>query len=68
MQINIASYRRQLMLTAAVVSALGLVIATGGFPTVVRLGDAALEFYSRAISDWGQHLTERLDPTYPRCF
>jgi hypothetical protein len=68
MQIHIARYGRQLMFTAAIASALGLVILTDGFPTVVRLGDAALEFYSRAISDWGQHLTEKLDPTYPRCF
>jgi predicted DNA-binding transcriptional regulator AlpA len=56
------------MFSAVIVSTLGLVITTGGFPTVVRLGDAALEFYSRAISDWGQHLMEKLDPTYPRCF
>jgi hypothetical protein len=68
MQIRIARYGRHIMFSAVIASALGLVIATVGFPTVVRLGDAALEFYSRAISDWGQHLTEKLDPTYPRCF
>jgi hypothetical protein len=68
MQIHIARYGRHIMLSVAIASALGLVIATGGFPMVVRVGDAALEFYSRAISDWGQHLTEKLDPTYPRYF
>jgi predicted DNA-binding transcriptional regulator AlpA len=68
MQVRIARYGRHIMFSAVIVSTLGLVITTGGFPTVVRLGDAALEFYSRAISDWGQHLMEKLDPTYPRCF
>jgi hypothetical protein len=68
MHIHIARYGRHIMLSAVIASTLGLVIATGGFPTVVRLGDAVLEFYSRAISDWGQHLKEKLDPTYPHCF
>jgi hypothetical protein len=68
MKLHIARHGRYIAFSAVVASALALVAATGGLPMLARLGDAAIESYTRAIGDWGQHLTEKLDPTYPRCF
>jgi hypothetical protein len=68
MQVHITRPGRYIALSAVVASALALVAVTAGLPMLARLGDAAIESYTRAISDWGQHLTEKLDPSYPRCF
>jgi len=68
MQIHIAKYGRYVALSAVIASTLAVTGATGGFRTLAHIGDAALEFYGQTISDWGQRLSEKLDPTYPRCF
>jgi hypothetical protein len=68
MQIHIAKYGRYVALSAVIASTVAVTASTGGFRTLARIGDAALEFYGQTISDWGQHLAEKLDPTYPRCF
>jgi hypothetical protein len=68
MQIRITKCGRLIALSAVFASSLALMAAKGGFTMLARVGDAVLESYDRAISDWGQHLAEKLDPTYPRCF
>lgn len=68
MQIHIARRGRYIALSAVVASTVALIAATGGFKTLARVGDAALESYSQVVSDWGQHITDKLDPTRPRCF
>jgi hypothetical protein len=68
MQVRITRYGRFIALSAVFASALALMAAKGGFTMLARVGDAVLKSYDWAISDWGQHLAEKLDPTYPRCF
>jgi hypothetical protein len=68
MQIHIARHSRHMVLSAVVASTVALIAATGGFKTLARAGDAALEFYTQVVSDWGQHITDTLDPTRPHCF
>ncbi len=68
MQLHIATHARYLALSAALASALALMGVSGGFTVLGRLGDAVLESYTQAVSDWGQHITDKLDPTRPRCF
>ncbi len=68
MQIHIARHGRYIALSALVASTVALNAATGGFKTLARLGNAALESYTQVVSDWGQHIKDKLDPTRPRCF
>jgi len=64
MQIHIARQGRYLALSVAVAYSLALMGAT----VLGRLGDAALESYTQVVSAWAQHITDKLDPTHPRCF
>jgi hypothetical protein len=68
MQSTIDKHGRYVALSAVIASALALLGTTGGFRLLVQLGDAAIESYDRAISDWARNTLERLTPTFPRCF
>jgi len=68
MQSTIAKHGRHVALSAVIASSLALLGATGGFRMLVQLGDAAIESYNQAVSDWARNFVERLNPTYPHCF
>jgi hypothetical protein len=68
MQFTIARHGRHVALFAVIASSLALLGATGTFRVLVRLGNAAIESYDRAVSDWARNTLERLNPTFPRCF
>lgn len=68
MQSTIARHGRYVVVSAVITSSLALLGTTGGFRVLVQLGDAAIESYDRAISDWARNTLERLNPTFPRCF
>jgi hypothetical protein len=67
MQFTIAGHGRYVALSVVIASSLAVLGATGGFRVLVRLGDAAIESYNQAVSDWARNFVERLNPTFPRC-
>jgi hypothetical protein len=67
-QFTIAKHGRYVVLFAVIASSLALLGATGGARRLAQLGDAAVESYNRAVSDWARNFVERLNPTFPRCF
>ncbi len=68
MQFTIARHGRYVILFAVIASSLALLGATGGVRRLAQLGDAAIESYNQAVSDWARNFVERLNPTYPHCF
>jgi hypothetical protein len=68
MQFAIVKNVRFVALFAVTASSLALQGATGDFRVLVRLADAAIESYNRAVSDWARNTLERINPTFPRCF
>lgn len=68
MRFTIARHGRHIALFTVIASPLALLGATGGLRVLVQLGDAAIESYDRAASDWAKKHLERLNPTFPRCF
>jgi hypothetical protein len=68
MQSTIARHGRYVVVSAVITSSLALLGTTGGFRVLFQLGDAAIELYDRAVSDWARNTLERLNPTFPRCF